>query len=215
MDLDAEQHTTLWNLAVARKHAHQSLSITGILPLAPRMEDNMELVYGRVAGIDVHKRTVTVCCRLRALDRPVHQETRAFRTMTADLLALADWLAHLGITHIAMESTGEYWKPRYAILEPTFEVLVVNTHHLKTVPGRKTDVKDAEWIAELLSHDLLRGSFIPPQPQHALRDLTRQRMNLVQERAAVVNRLQKVLESANLKLAAVATNVLGVSARSM
>jgi transposase len=179
------------------------------------MEDTMELVYGRVAGIDVHKRTVTACCRLPAPDGRLHKETRSFHTMTVDLLALADWLTQLGITHIAMESTGEYWKPLYAMLEPTFEVLVVNAQHLKNVPGRKTDVKDAEWIAELLSHGLVRGSFIPPQPQHDLRDLTRQRMNLVQERAAVVNRLQKVLEWANLKLAAVATNVMGVSARSM
>jgi len=175
----------------------------------------MDFVYRHVAGIDVHKRTLTVCCRLLAPDGHLQKETRSFRTMTGDLLALVDWLTHLGITHIAMESTGEYWKPLYAILEPTFEVLVVNAQHLKNVPGRKTDVKDAEWIAELLSHGLLRGSFIPPQPQRDLRDLTRQRMNLVQERAAVVNRLQKVLEWANLKLAAVATNVLGVSGRSM
>lgn len=115
----------------------------------------MDLVYRHVAGIDVHKRTVTVCCRLLAPDGHLQKETRSFRTMMVDLLALSDWLTQLGITHIAMESTGEYWKPLYAILEPTFEVLVVNAQYLKNVPGRKTDVKDAEWIAELLSHGLL------------------------------------------------------------
>jgi transposase len=135
--------------------------------------------------------------------------------MTQDLLALADWLTSLDITHVAMEATGEFWKPVYTILEATFTVLVVNAHHIKNVPGRKTDVKDAEWIADLLRHGLLRGSFIPPLPQRDLRDLTRQRTNLIQDRATVVNRLQKVLEWANLKLSSVATDVTGVSARVM
>ena len=135
--------------------------------------------------------------------------------MTVDLLALSDWLATKGVTHVAMESTGEFWKPVYNILEGNFELLVVNAKHIKNVPGRKTDVKDAEWIADLLRHGLLRGSFIPPQAQRDLRDLTRQRTNLVQDRATVVNRLQKVLEWANLKLSAVATDVTGVSARAM
>jgi transposase len=135
--------------------------------------------------------------------------------MTQDLLALADWLTSLGITHVALEATGEFWKPVYTILEATVTVLVVNAHHIKTVPGRKTDVKDAEWIADLLRHGLLRGSFIPPLPQRDLRDLTRQRTNLVQDRATVVNRLQKVLEWANVKLSSVATDVTGVSARAM
>jgi transposase len=135
--------------------------------------------------------------------------------MTQDLLRLADWLSSLGITHVAMEATGEFWKPVYTILEANFTVIVANAHHMKTVPGRKTDVKDAEWIAELLRHGLLRASFIPPLPQRDLRDLTRQRTNLVQDRATVVNRLQKVLEWANLKLSSVATDVTGVSARAM
>jgi len=135
--------------------------------------------------------------------------------MTADLLALSDWLLELGVTHVAMESTGEFWKPVYNLLEGNFELLVVNAKHIKNVPGRKTDVKDAEWIAELLRHGLLRGSYIPPQAQRDLRDLTRQRTNLVQDRATVVNRLQKVCEWSNIKLSAVATNITGVSARAM
>ncbi len=135
--------------------------------------------------------------------------------MTQDLLALADWLITQGVTHVAMESTGEYWKPVYNLLEASFTVLVVNAQHIKTVPGRKTDVKDAEWIADLLRHGLLKGSFIPPLPQRDLRDLTRQRTNLVQDRARVVNQLQKVLEWANLKLASVVTDIMGVSARAM
>jgi transposase len=128
------------------------------------------------------------------------------------LLALGDWLSSKGITHVAMESTGEYWKPVYNLLESGFEVLVVNAQHIKNVPGRKTDVKDAEWLAQPLRHGLLRGSFIPPLPQRDLRDLTRSRTNLVRERVTVVNRLQKVLEWANIKLAAVVSDVNGVSA---
>jgi len=135
--------------------------------------------------------------------------------MTQDLLALADWLLAHGVTHVAMESTGEFWKPVYQILEALFTVLVVNAQHIKTVPGRKTDVKDAEWIADLLRHGLLKGSFIPPLPQRDLRDVTRQRTNLVQERASVVNRMQKVLEWANIKLSTVVTDITGVSARAM
>ena len=135
--------------------------------------------------------------------------------MTQDLLLLADWLTSLGVTHVAMEATGEFWKPVYNILESSFTLLVVNARHIKNVPGRKTDVKDAEWIADLLRHGLLRASFIPPLPQRDLRDLTRQRTNLVQDRATVVNRLQKVLEWANLKLTSVATDITGVSARAM
>ncbi len=175
----------------------------------------MELVSPHCAGLDVHKKNVVACVRILGADGKSQTETRTFSTMTADLLALADWLRAHGVTEVAMESTGEYWKPVYAILEPQFTVLVVNAQHIKQVPGRKTDVKDAAWIAELLAHGLLRPSFIPPAPQRDLRDLTRQRTTLIQERAAVVNRLQKVLEWANIKLAAVATDVLGTSARAM
>ena len=175
----------------------------------------MELIHRRCAGIDVHKKTVVVCCITIDASGKKQIEIRTFSTTTAGLLAMSDWLTSLQITHVAMESTGEFWKPVYNILEGNFELLVVNARHIKNVPGRKTDVKDAEWIAELLRHGLLRGSFIPPQEQRDLRDLTRQRTNIVQDRATVVNRLQKVLEWANLKLSSVATDITGVSARSM
>jgi transposase len=175
----------------------------------------MDVLYPNCAGIDVHKKTAVVCCRTTAPDGSVTKVTRTFSTMTVDLLALSDWLTSQGITHVAMESTGEFWKPLYNLLEGNFTILVVNAHHMHNVPGRKTDVKDAEWIADLLAHGLLRGSFIPPEPQRDLRDLTRQRTILVRERATVVQRLQKVLEWANLKLASVATDVAGRSARAM
>ena len=175
----------------------------------------MELIYTHVAGLDVHKKTVVACVFTPGPRGKPQKEIRTFGTMTHDLLALADWLTTKGVTHVAMESTGEYWKPIYNLLEACFTVLVVNAQHIKTVPGRKTDVKDAEWIADLLRHGLLKGSFIPPLPQRDLRDLTRQRTNLVQDRARVVNQLQKVLEWANLKLASVVTDIMGVSARAM
>lgn len=175
----------------------------------------MDLLHTHGAGLDVHKKTVVAHARITDARGRVERHTRTFGTMTADLLALAAWLLSLEITHVAMESTGEYWKPVYNILEGSFTVLVVNAQHIKNVPGRKTDVKDAQWIADLLCHGLVRGSFIPPQPQRDLRDLTRQRTNLVRDRATVVNRLQKVLEWANIKLAAVVTDVVGVSARAM
>jgi len=154
----------------------------------------MDVTYTHCAGLDVHKKTVVACCITPGIKGEKQLEIRTFGTMTADLLALSDWLTTKAVTHVAMESTGEFWKPVYNILEGNFELLVVNAKHIKNVPGRKTDVKDAEWIADLLRHGLLRGSFIPPQAQRDLRDLTRQRTNLVQDRATVVNRLQKVLE---------------------
>lgn len=172
----------------------------------------MEVIYERCAGLDVHKKTV-VACRVYSKEhgRTV-QETKTFETTTAKLLGLLDWLNEWECTHVAMESTGEYWKPVYNILEGHVEILLVNARDIKAVPGRKTDVKDAEWIAELLRHGLLRASFVPPRPQRDLRDLTRQRSNLVRERSAVMNRLQKVLEGANIKLASV-TKAGGVSVR--
>ena len=145
----------------------------------------------------------------------VDTEVRTFGTTTPDLLEMIDWLTNWGVTIVAMESTGEYWKPVFNLLEGGFEVILVNAQHVKQVPGRKTDVKDAEWLAELLSYGLLKASFIPAKPQRDLRDLTRYRRNLVQERARVVNRLQKVLEHANIKLASVASDVMGVSGRQM
>ena len=146
--------------------------------------------------------------------RPV-KEVRTFGTMTDDLLALVDWVVAAGCTHVAMESTGSYWKPLYNLLEGVLEVLVVNAARIKAVPGRKTDVRDCEWIADLLRHGLLQASFIPDRPQRELRELTRYRASLVHERAAQVNRVQKVLEGANIKLAAVATDIMGVSGRDM
>lgn len=175
----------------------------------------MEVLYSHCAGLDVHKKSV-VAFAITADEHGKKQiALRTFETMTADLLALSDWLSVQGVTHVAMESTGEFWKPVYNLLEGNFELLVVNAQHIKQVPGRKTDVKDAEWIAELLRHGLLRGSFIPPQSQRDLRDLTRQRTNLVQDRATVINRLQKVCEWSNIKLSAVVTDITGVSARLM
>jgi transposase len=143
------------------------------------------------------------------------KEIRTFGTMTEDLLELTDWLAAAGCTHVAMESTGVYWKPLYNLLEATFTPLLVNARHIKSVPGRKTDVKDCEWIADLLRHGLLRGSFVPERPQRELRELSRYRTTLVRERSAEVGRLQKTLEGANIKLASVATDIMGKSARQM
>jgi len=175
----------------------------------------MEILYPRCAGFDVHKQTVVVCVRCQGSSGPPQQETRTFGTMTVQILGLADWLTERGVTHVAMESTGVYWKPIWNLLEGQLELLLVNAQHIKQVPGRKTDVKDAEWIAQLLQHGLLRNSFVPDTPQRELRELTRQRRQLIQTRASVVNRVQKVLEDANIKLASVATDVLGVSGRAM
>lgn len=175
----------------------------------------MQVTYTHCAGLDVHKKTVVACAIIPGPQGQPQIVMRTFCTMTADLLALNDWLHSLAVQAVAMESTGEFWKPVYNLLEGQFELLVVNAQHIKQVPGRKTDVQDAEWIADLLRHGLLRASFIPPQPQRDLRDLTRQRTNLVQDRATVVNRLQKALEWANLKLSAVVSDVTGVSARAM
>jgi transposase len=175
----------------------------------------MDLIHSCCAGLDVHKKTVVACVRRAGPDGRAGREVRTFRTMTADLIALADWLDAEGVGHVAMESTGVYWKPVFHLLEGRFEVLLVNARHIKQVPGRKTDVKDAEWIAQLLQYGLLRASFIPPPPVRELRDLTRQRAQLVRERAGVVNRIHKVLEDANIKLASVATDVLGASGRAM
>ncbi|MCA1686523.1 MAG: IS110 family transposase [Planctomycetia bacterium] len=175
----------------------------------------MDLIYACCAGLDVHKKTVVACVRRLGQDGRVDSQVRTYRTMTADLIALADWLDAEGVSHVAMESTGVYWKPVFHLLEGRFEVLLVNAHRIKNVPGRKTDVKDAEWIAQLLQHGLLEASFIPPPPIRELRDLTRGRTQLVRERATVVRRIHKVLEDANIKLASVATDVLGVSGREM
>jgi transposase len=175
----------------------------------------MRIVYQNVAGLDVHKKTVVAALIVQNTEGSWQQETRRFGTMTADLLGLSDWLLARGVTHVAMESTGEYWKPVFNLLEGHVEVILVNAQHISKVPGRKTDQSDAEWIAELLQHGLLKASFIPPVGQRELRELTRFRTSFVREQATLVNRLQKVLESANIKLASVASDVMGVSGRAM
>jgi transposase len=163
----------------------------------------------------VHKQTVVACVMVPGPDGPATKETRTFATMSEDLEALASWLAGLDVTHLAMESTGVYWKPVFNLLDGRFQILVVNAEHIKALSGRKTDVQDAEHIADLLRHGLLRGSFIPPQVLRELRDLTRYRTKLGNDRTSEVNRVQKVLEDANIKLASVATDVMGVSGRAM
>jgi transposase len=167
------------------------------------------------AGIDVHKETVKVCVRTIDGDEHLVSEVRTFSTMTRALLALSEWLTQNGVTRIAMESTGVYWKPVWNILESGFEIILVNAEHIKKVPGRKTDVKDCEWIAELLQYGLLTASFVPPEPIRELRDLTRHRAKLVGDKSSTINRVHKVLEDANIKLASVATDVMGVSGRLM
>jgi transposase len=175
----------------------------------------MEVLYSRCAGLDVHKKTVVVC-RL-GVDAKAHKvkEVQTFGTTTAELLRLSDWLTAGGCTHVAMESTGEFWKPIWNLLEGSFELLLVNAQHVKRVPGRKTDVQDAEWLADLLQHGLLKASFIPPVEQRDRRDLTRQRTQLVRDRASVLNRIQKVLEGANIKLSSVVSEISGVSSRAI
>ena len=172
----------------------------------------MEVVHEVCCGLDVHKKSVTACVLWAAGRR---RQTREFRTFTKDLLEMSDWLRGCGVTHVAMESTGVYWKPVWNLLEGQFEVLLVNAQHIKAVPGRKTDQKDSEWIADLLQHGLLRASFVPPTPTRELRDLTRYRASLAQEINRIANRIQKVLEDANIKLASVATDTLGASGRAM
>ncbi len=171
----------------------------------------MDLVVERAGALDVHKARVVATAHT-----PERRETRTFGTMTADLERLAAWLREQGVTHVAMESTGSFWQPIYNILEQhEFELLVVNAQHVKQVPGRKTDVRDSEWLCDLLRHGLLRASFIPDKEHRERRELVRYRKALIRERANEVNRIQKLLEGANIKLAAVATDVLGVSGRQM
>jgi transposase len=176
----------------------------------------MQVVHARCCGLDVHKKTVVACVLLTGGDGTVQRYLRRFGTMTGELLALSDWLARLAVGHIALESTGVCWRPVFNLVEGEGrELVLVNPQHTKHVPGRKTDVKDAEWLADLLRHGLLRASFVPPAPGRALRELTRYRKTRVQERASEVNRVQKTLEGANLKLGDVASNVLGLSGREM
>jgi transposase len=173
----------------------------------------MDVIYSRCCGLDVHKREVVACVVISGSDGMPSKTIRAFGTMTPDILALADWLATQEVIHVAMESTGVYWKPIWNLLEDGFALFLVNARQVKAVPGRKTDVRDCEWLAELLRHGLLSGSFVPDRPQRELRELTRYRTSLVRERTAAANRLQKTLEGANVKLASVATDILGKSGR--
>lgn len=175
----------------------------------------MDRLIERCAGLDVHRDTVAACVRVPGANGERQQQVRTFGTTAAELLALRDWLEAHAVTHVAMESTGVYWKPVFYVLEDAFTCLLVNATHVKQVPGRKTDVKDCVWIAQLLEHGLLRDSFVPPAPIRELRDLTRHRKTLIQERSRVANRLHKLLQDAGIKLASVATDILGKSGRAM
>lgn len=175
----------------------------------------MDVLVERCAGLDVHRDTVVACVRTPGKGARREQQTRTFATMTADLLALRDWLAAMGVTLVGMESTGVYWKPVYYVLEDAAECWVLNARHLRNVPGRKTDVADAEWICQLVEHGLVRPSFVPPRPIRELRDLTRYRKAQVDERGREAQRLDKVLQDAGVKLSSVASDVLGKSGRDM
>lgn len=175
----------------------------------------MEAIVERCCGIDVHKKNIVVCLAVGKSNEKPRTTVKTFSTMTRDLLACRDWLVSEGCTHAVVESTGVYWKPVFNILEDSMEVILANARDVKNVPGRKTDVKDCEWLAQLLRHGLVKGSFIPPKPIRELRDLTRYREKLTQKRSSEINRLQKFLEDANIKLSSVATDINGVSARNM
>lgn len=172
----------------------------------------MEVMHPRCAGLDVHKEQVTACIRI-ARDGKASREVRSFSTTTSGLLALAEWLGNDGCTHVAMEATGVYWKPVWHILEGSFELVLANAQHVRNVPGRKSDVNDATWLADLLAHGLVRASFVPPTPVQEMRDLTRTRKQLVREIAQHTQRIHKTLEDANIKLDSVISNILGVSGR--
>ncbi len=175
----------------------------------------MKRMLDRCAALDVHQKFVTVCARVVTAEGELQESVAEFATMAADLLALRDWLKELGVTDVAMEATGVFWKPVYYALEDDFELLLVNARHVKNVPGRKTDTNDAQWLCQLLECGLLRASFVPPKPIRALRDLTRYRKSLIQERQREANRLHKVLQDAGIKLTSVVSDVLGVSSRQM
>jgi len=175
----------------------------------------MEVVHARCAGLDVHKKSVYGCVICCEANGEKQQEKRNFGTVTAELLSLADWLREHAVTHVVMESTGVYWRPVWAILEGQFELMLVNPHHVKAIPGRKTDAKDCEWIAELLQHGLVRSSFVPPTEIQDLRDLTRYRVELTQAQNRVANRIQKLLQQANVKLSSVASDAMGASGQQM
>jgi transposase len=173
----------------------------------------MQVLYPRCAGLDVHKDVVVA--RVRCVSEPLHDEVKSFATTTAALLEMNEWLASHAVSHVAMEATGVYWKPVWHLLEEQFELVLANAQHIRNVPGRKTDVNDATWIADLLAHGLIRASFVPPAPIQELRDLTRTRKQLVREISQHSSRIQKILEDANLKLGSVLSDVLGQSGRAI
>lgn len=174
----------------------------------------MEVLYPRCAGLDVHRDTVVACARVAA-DGRMTQDVATFGTTTSELLALSEWLTARGVTHVAMEATGVYWKPLWHVLDGEFELVLANAMHVKNVPGRKTDVNDSMWLADLLAHGLIRGSFVPPTPVQELRSLTRTRKQLVRERAAHAQRVDKLLQDANLKLGSVLSDIMGQSGRAI
>jgi len=178
------------------------------------LEEPMEVMYKRCSGLDVHKKSIYACVVIKE-EQKREKHLARFGTMTADILQLGDWLRSWKVERVGMESTGVYWKPIWNLLEEQFSLELINAEHIKKVPGRKTDVKDSEWIAELLQHGLVRGSFVPVQPQRDLRELTRYRVGLCEDKARVANRIQKVLEDANIKLASVASDILGASGRAI
>jgi len=175
----------------------------------------MDVLYPRCCGIDIHKKSITVCVLIRESGRKEQKQIREFGTTTSAILSCGDWLRDLGVTHVAMESTGVYWRPIWNLLEGQFELLLANATHVKNVPGRKTDVKDSEWIAQLMQHGLLKPSFVPDTVLRDLRELSRDRTSLVAERSRLKNRIQKILEDANIKLGSVASDILGKSGRAM
>ena len=187
----------------------------GVAVATGSKEGIVEAIIERCAGLDVHQATVVVCVLIGEAGRKPRREIRTFSTMTRDLEGLRDWLQEMGVTHVGMESTGVYWKPVHAILEGHFELIVGNARHIRNVPGRKTDVKDAEWIADLVRHGLIRPSFVPPPPICELRDLVRLRRSMSEALTTERNRTLKLLETANIKLASVATEVFGVSGLAM
>jgi transposase len=172
----------------------------------------MKIFYNCCCGMDVHRSFIKANLRKKGgKGENDVDEVRKFGTMTRDLLALGDWLKEAGCTHIAIESSGVFWKPVFNVLDSDFEIILVNAHHYRAVPGHKTDARDCRWLGELLQHGLLKASFIPPQPIRELRDLTRHRRSLVQEKSSVVNRIHKVLQDANIKLSSVITNIMDKS----
>src|SRR5262249_34010033 len=198
-----------------RRSTHTTVFDIGDPRLVDQEVNPMDVVYPRVAGLDIHKKLIVACRIIPGTGAQVQREVRSFGATTAAIEELSDWLAEGDVTHVAMEATGVYWKPLFNLLEHRFTLMLANAQHIKAVPGRKTDVKDSEWIADLLRHGLIKGSFVPDRVQRELRELTRYRTSLVRERAAVANRIQKTLEGANIKLGDVATDVLGQSSRAI